>query len=123
MVLADAIKLMSSNVEKWFFELIAAATNNPNMEEMYEEHCTYLPAMAGWFLFSALLSTYNKFVFGQGHLHFPCPLLLTTIHFSIQWMFSAKMCQWYPQETGSDRINRMTWKEWRAISLPCGMVG
>ena len=26
----------------------------------YEEHCIYLPAMLGWFLFSSLLSSYNK---------------------------------------------------------------
>lgn len=26
----------------------------------WEEHCVYLPAMLGWFLFSALLSAYNK---------------------------------------------------------------
>jgi len=26
----------------------------------WEEHCVYLPAMLGWFLFSALLSSYNK---------------------------------------------------------------
>ena len=26
----------------------------------YEEHCIYLPAMLGWFLFSSLLSAYNK---------------------------------------------------------------
>lgn len=122
MVLVSSVRLVARKIEKWFLELMATTANNANMEEMYDEHCTYLPAMVGWFLFSALLNSYNKFVFGQGHLHFPCPLLMTSFHFAIQWMFAAKMCQWYPQETGSDRLNRMTWKEWRSISLPCGMV-
>jgi len=78
--------------------------------------------MAGWFLFSALLSTYNKYVFGETHFHFPCPLLLTSIHFSVQWVFSEAMCGLFPLTFGADRIKAMTWEEWLAVSVPCGLV-
>lgn len=88
----------------------------------YEEHCVYLPAMLGWFFFSALLSTYNKFVFGNGHMAFPCPLLLTSMHFAIQWILSHAACAFFPVHFGSERVDRMSWKEWASISIPCGLV-
>lgn len=78
--------------------------------------------MMGWFFFSALLSTYNKFVFGDGHLAFPCPLLLTSIHFGMQWLLSHVVCMLYPISMGTERVARMSWKEWASISIPCGLV-
>mmetsp|Transcript_36606 Transcript_36606/g.37023 ORF Transcript_36606/g.37023 Transcript_36606/m.37023 type:complete len:405 (-) Transcript_36606:1738-2952(-) len=95
---------------------------NHAIASFYNEHCIYLPAMLGWFLFSSLLSTYNKYVFGDNHIHFPCPLLLTTIHFSIQWGFAHIACALFPQKFGTERVTNMTWKEWASISVPCGMV-
>lgn len=88
----------------------------------YEEHCTYLPAMLGWFFFSALLSSYNKFVFGSGHMGFPCPLLLTSIHFLIQWLFAHTACALFPISLGLERVKQMSWSEWCLISIPCGVV-
>ena len=96
--------------------------SNDSILSFYNDHCAYLPAMLGWFIFSACLSTYNKYVFGSGHMHFPCPLLLTSIHFSIQWIFAHLACACFPQTLGTDRVNDMTWKEWISISVPCGMV-
>jgi solute carrier family 35 protein C2 len=55
-------------------------------------------------------------------MHFPCPLLLTSIHFSIQWVFSHFACSCFPQSLGTDRVKNMSWKEWASISIPCGMV-
>jgi solute carrier family 35, member C2 len=55
-------------------------------------------------------------------MHFPCPLLLTSIHFSIQWAFSHIICACFPHASGADRITIMSWKEWASISIPCGMV-
>lgn len=78
--------------------------------------------MLGWFFFSAILSSYNKYVFGYGHMHFPCPLLLTSIHFSIQWLFAHVACAYFPEQLGSDRLTSMTWGEWASISVPCGLV-
>lgn len=88
----------------------------------YSEHCIYLPAMLGWFFFSAILSSYNKYVFGNGHMHFPCPLLLTSIHFSIQWIFSYTACALFPEKLGTARVANMSWEDWAFISIPCGMV-
>mmetsp|Transcript_17632 Transcript_17632/g.38518 ORF Transcript_17632/g.38518 Transcript_17632/m.38518 type:complete len:390 (+) Transcript_17632:220-1389(+) len=92
------------------------------VEQFYSEHCIYLPAMLGWFFFSAILSSYNKYVFGAGQMHFPCPLLLTSVHFSIQWLFSHVACACFPEKLGAERIDNMSWKEWASISAPCGLV-
>merc|ERR1711907_130961 len=78
--------------------------------------------MLGWFFFSALLSSYNKYVFGEGHMHFPCPLLLTSIHFAIQWVFAQTACAIFPEQLGLERVANMTWKEWANTSIPCGIV-
>jgi solute carrier family 35 protein C2 len=78
--------------------------------------------MLGWFFFSAILSSYNKYVFGERHMNFPCPLLLTSVHFLVQWLFSTVACACFPEQLGSKRVAIMTWKEWAIISVPCGLV-
>jgi len=88
----------------------------------WNDHCIYMPAMLGWFFFSAILSSYNKYVFGEDHMNFPCPLLLTSIHFSIQWTFSHVACACFPEQLGAKRVDTMTWKEWAWISIPCGLT-
>jgi len=55
-------------------------------------------------------------------MDFPCPLLMTSIHFLIQWLFSEAACAWFPVQLGSERVSRMTWKEWAMIGVPCGLV-
>jgi len=99
-----------------------AYLRDPRATNFYKEHCLYLPAMLGWFFFSMLLSTYNKYVFGDGHLNFPCPLLLTSMHFSAQWIFSLSMCKLFPVTFGSKRVDDMNWREFLEISIPCGLV-
>eukprot|EP00934_Nitzschia_sp_Nitz4_P002140 Nitzschia sp. Nitz4//scaffold504_size4529//148//1388//NITZ4_009242-RA/size4529-augustus-gene-0.10-mRNA-1//1//CDS//3329553599//2140//frame0 len=89
---------------------------------VYEEHCTYLPAMLGWFIFSALLSSFNKFVMGDSHMKFPCPLFLTSIHFSVQWIASFGLCAWFPETFGTQRVLDLSWREWAWTSIPCGMA-
>ena len=69
-----------------------------------------------------LKGSYNKYVFGEGHMSFPCPLLLTSIHFSIQGLFSHVACQCFPEQLGTKRVTSMTWREWAWISVPCGVV-
>jgi solute carrier family 35 protein C2 len=78
--------------------------------------------MLGWFVFSAMLSFYNKFVFGAQHIAFPCPLLLTSIHFGAQWLFSASLCLCFPLYFGASRVTTMSWQEWLGTSAPCGFV-
>jgi solute carrier family 35, member C2 len=88
----------------------------------YHDHCVFLPAMAGWFFFSALLSSYNKWVFGSGHMAFPCPLLLTSIHFFVQWIFSYSLSATFPKYFGGDQVAIMPWKPFLSTSIPCGLV-
>jgi solute carrier family 35, member C2 len=63
-------------------------------------------------------------VFGdeEGHFAFPCPLLMTSIHFLAQWIFSYVACAVAPQTVGSARVETMSWPEWWATSVPCGLV-
>jgi len=55
-------------------------------------------------------------------MHFPCPLLLTSIHFAIQWVFAQTACAIFPEQLGLERVANMTWKEWANTSIPCGIV-
>lgn len=88
----------------------------------YKKHCTYLPAMAGWFLFSALLSGYNKFVFGEKKMAFPCPLTLTSMHFLCQWIISYALTSSYPDVFGGREVKEMCWRTFMVVSLSCGCV-
>jgi len=78
--------------------------------------------MAGWFLFSSLLSAYNKLVFGNSYVGFPCPLLITSIHFLAQWLFSYALTASWPEFYGGNTIQSMSWKTFFLVSLPCGFV-
>ena len=93
-----------------------------SFKSFYAEHCVYLPAMLGWFFFSALISTYNKYIFGEKHMAFPCPLLFTSIHFLLQWIVSYTLSSVWPAFFGGDQVKAMTWKQFLAISIPCGLV-
>jgi len=55
-------------------------------------------------------------------MNFPCPLLLTSVHFLVQWIFSEVACDCFPEQLGSNRVAIMTWKEWAWVSVPCGVV-
>jgi len=88
----------------------------------YHEHCIYLPAMAGWFFFSVLLSAYNKHVFGSGELAFPCPLTLTSVHFLLQWLVSIAMTSTCEKVFGGEEVKQMPWKTFLSASVPCGCV-
>ncbi|CAJ1966854.1 unnamed protein product [Cylindrotheca closterium] len=93
-----------------------------SLRKFYHEHCTYLPAMLGWFAFSALLTAYNKYVFGDGHMAFPCPLFLTSLHFLVQWTVSHCVCQYFPETMGRNSVSDLDWKTWALVSIPCGFV-
>mmetsp|Transcript_7972 Transcript_7972/g.14048 ORF Transcript_7972/g.14048 Transcript_7972/m.14048 type:complete len:93 (+) Transcript_7972:145-423(+) len=76
----------------------------------YKRHCIYFPAMAGWFITSAALSSYNKVIFGQDRGAFPCPLLLTSLHFFVQWVFSYSASALFPDFFGGAVVKKMSWK-------------
>jgi len=88
----------------------------------YQRHCIYLPAMMGWFICSAALSSYNKIIFGENHGHFPCPLLLTSIHFLVQWIFSFTTSAAFPEFFGGSMVKMMSWKTFLGVSIPCGLI-
>jgi solute carrier family 35 protein C2 len=91
---------------------------NPSYPTQYEMHST--PS-----LFPHRLPPNNstlQYVFGAGHIGFPCPLLLTSIHFFAQWVFAETLCAMYPVYFGSERVSNMSWSEYLSISVPCGLV-
>lgn len=94
----------------------------PISATFYQRHCIYLPAMAGWFICSAALSAYNKFIFGASLSAFPCPLLLTSIHFFVQWTFSYSLSSLFPSSFGGEVVKDMTWGTYLGVSIPCGFV-
>ena len=81
-----------------------------SLQTLYRDHCIYLPAMLGWFVCSAALTSYNKVVFGENHANFPCPLLLTGIHFLVQWVFSYTVSSVFSEFFGGSVIKNMSWK-------------
>ena len=93
-----------------------------SLASCYKEHCIYLLPMLGWFFFSSLLSLYNKYVFGATHMAFPCPLLMTSVHFGMQFLFSYTLTRTYPEYLGGDQIDAMSWSTFLYIAVPCGLV-
>ena len=61
-------------------------------------------------------------MFGETHGAFPCPLLMTSVHFLAQWIFGYLITTIFPIWNGTERIRNMTWKEWSSTSIPCGLV-
>jgi len=105
----------SQSIYEKVISVLYTANKKYNVVGLCQEHCLYLPAMMGWFFFSALLSVYNKYMFGDEHLAFPCPLLVTSVHFGVHWIFGYTF--------GNDNtIDQMTWKEYFSIGIPCGII-
>jgi len=88
----------------------------------YENHCSYLIPMAGWFFFSALLSLYNKYIFGSKEMAFPCPLTMTSVHFLMQWIVSYCLTSCFPRVFGGGEVKAMSWRNYLLVSIPCGCV-
>ncbi|GAQ81621.1 hypothetical protein KFL_000850370 [Klebsormidium nitens] len=71
-----------------------------------------------WYLFSILLSLYNKFLLGAKMGKFPAPLLMTTCHFIMQFCFSALLlhsCGSYFRPS-----SKLTWFDYVTKVLPTG---
>ena len=89
----------------------------------YSDHCTYLIPMLGWFVFSGLLFRYNNYVYGWTHMAFPCPLLVTSFHFLIQFIRSYTLSSIYPITFGGDQVDAMSWNTYLyAVAIPCGLI-
>ena len=63
-----------------------------------------------------------QYVFGKDHMAFPCPLLLTSIHFTVQWIFSYLTTSLYSEALGGHQVKSMPWSEFLCIAIPCGFV-
>jgi solute carrier family 35, member C2 len=50
-----------------------------------------------WYTFSLLLSMYNKWMFAPGHLNFPFPLFVTSVHMLMQFFLSWFVLWWFPK--------------------------
>ncbi|KAJ7782831.1 TPT-domain-containing protein [Mycena metata] len=53
--------------------------------------------IASWFFFSTILSVYNKWMFSDKYFGFPFPLLVTTMHFFVQFFLAALLRTIWPQ--------------------------
>ncbi len=68
----------------------------------------------------------QKFIFGSNLGAFPCPLLLTSIHFLVQWTFSYSLSSMFPVTFGGGVVEDMTWRIYLGTSVrkferpPCG---
>ncbi|KAG6469494.1 hypothetical protein ZIOFF_074217 [Zingiber officinale] len=69
-----------------------------------------------WYTLSTCLTVYNKTLLGDNLGKFPAPLLMNTIHFSLQAIFSNVIV--YIQSRNSESSNNiMTWKDYFARVL------
>lgn len=64
-----------------------------------------------WYAFSMCLTLYNKFLLGEDFGKFPAPLLMNTIHFSMQAIISSILVRFSWCGTNPSQI-RMTWKDY-----------
>ncbi|KAF9231398.1 triose-phosphate transporter family-domain-containing protein [Melanogaster broomeanus] len=56
-----------------------------------------------WFLFSTVLSVYNKWMFSPDHFAFPFPLLVTTLHMLVQFLLAASLRLIFPRHFRPDQ--------------------
>ena len=88
----------------------------------WSQHCSLAPPLLSWFLFSSLLSLTNRKVFG--HLNFPTPLLLTSLHFLIQCVASYLLTT-YPRSSFSPHTpscSNLPWSTYLRVALPIGIA-
>ena len=98
------------------------SSSTERIKSCCSDHCTYLVPMLGWFVFSGLLSLYNKYIFGETHMAFPCPLLMTSVHFLVQFIWSYTLSRKYPITFGGDQVDAMSWNTYLSVAIPCGLV-
>lgn len=54
-------------------------------------------------------------------MHFPCPLLLTSFHFCIQWIWSFLATEFFFPEAVAE-LKSLSWQTFCSSSIPCGLV-
>ncbi|MFS7936303.1 hypothetical protein Hanom_Chr05g00413981 [Helianthus anomalus] len=63
-----------------------------------------------WYTFSILLTLYNKKLWGDDQGKFPAPLLMDTIHFGMQAVFSKAIVYFWSERFKPTRT--MSWKDY-----------
>mmetsp|Transcript_16148 Transcript_16148/g.24691 ORF Transcript_16148/g.24691 Transcript_16148/m.24691 type:complete len:453 (-) Transcript_16148:22-1380(-) len=84
----------------------------------YNEHCSLLPYLLLWFLFSTTLSMTNRYAFGI--LRFPLLLFATSVHFFAQYLFSLFYTRCFHQDK-IELYRNMSWRTYLEIALPVGI--
>jgi len=69
-----------------------------------------------WYLFSLLLSLYNKWMFAPAHLNFPFPMFVTSMHMIMQFCLCGIVLWLFPRYRPR-REDYMTLKEYAYRSL------
>lgn len=69
-----------------------------------------------WYTFSTCLTLYNKLLLGETLGKFPAPLLMNTIHFSMQAIISSLLVHFWCGKIQSPI--RMTWKDYLTRVVP-----
>ncbi|GAA5960198.1 hypothetical protein JCM21900_000438 [Sporobolomyces salmonicolor] len=75
--------------------------------------------IAAWYIFSTLISVYNKWMFSEDHFNFPYPLFVTSIHMLVQWTLAALTLIAFP---GLRPKARPLANDYATKVAPCGMA-
>ncbi|XP_039138669.1 probable sugar phosphate/phosphate translocator At1g06470 [Dioscorea cayenensis subsp. rotundata] len=73
-----------------------------------------------WYTFSTCLTLYNKILLGHHMGNFPAPLLMNTIHFTMQAALS-NIIIWF-QSKGSDSSKVMSWRDYFIVVVPTSLA-
>ncbi|KAK0525419.1 hypothetical protein OC834_005180 [Tilletia horrida] len=82
--------------------------------------------IASWYLFSTLISLYNKWMFDKKHYNFAYPLFVTCFHMIVQAVLSAlALCIFERQlvvRRPNGRRERPSFSDWSTKVVPCGVA-
>lgn len=74
-----------------------------------------------WYTLSTCLTLYNKEMLGKKYFHFPAPLLMNTIHFTMQAVFS-KVIIFFRSRKSGNRDEKMSWRDYSIRVVPLGLA-
>ncbi|KAJ4749707.1 Nucleotide/sugar transporter family protein [Rhynchospora pubera] len=74
-----------------------------------------------WYTFSTCLTLYNKEMLGKKYFHFPAPLLMNTIHFTMQAVLS-RVIIFYRSRKSVNKHEKMSWKDYSIRVVPLGLA-
>ncbi|KAJ2134322.1 hypothetical protein IW136_004692, partial [Coemansia sp. RSA 678] len=72
-----------------------------------------------WYIFSGLLSVYNKWLFGSSERDFPFPLFVTSVHMLVQYILACACLRIFPSLRPA---KSPTWSVYLTRAVPCGIA-